>query len=148
MLPNNLPLNSRKGIATICTVATVALAGCGSDGSGTTNPQSTSPVGTWNLATANGAPLPFAFQVRGVKYEVMSDQYVFLPDGSFTEAYQLRDTDGTIVGLENLTDSGTWTVTGTVFVITYADDGATASGTFSGNTVTLTQLGALMVYHR
>jgi len=138
----------RTLIATICTVATVALAGCGSDGGGTTNPQSTSPVGVWNLVTADGAPLPFAFQQRGVTYEVMSDQYVLLPDGTFTEAYQLRDTDGTIVGLENLTDSGTWTVTGTVFVITYGDNGVAVTGTFSGNTVTLTQLGALMVYKR
>jgi hypothetical protein len=138
----------RALLATVCTVATVLLAGCGSDSGGTTNPQSSSPVGTWNLTTANGAPLPFAFQSGGVKYEVMSDQYVFLADGSFTEAYQLRDTDGTIVGLENLTDAGTWKLTGTVFVITYGDNGATASGTFSGNTVTLTQLGALMVYNR
>jgi hypothetical protein len=137
----------RTLFATLCTAA-VLLAGCGSDGSATTNPQSNSPVGTWNLTTAGGAPLPFAFFVRGVKYEILSDQYIFLPDGSFTEAYQLRDTDGTIVGLENLTDTGTWKVTGTEFVITYADDGATASGTFSNNTVTLTQLGALMVYNR
>jgi hypothetical protein len=137
----------RTLLATLCTAA-VLLAGCGSDGGGTTNPQSSSPVGTWNLVTANGAPLPFAFQSAGVKYEVMSDQYVLLPDGTFTEAYQLRDTDGPIIGLENLTDTGTWKLTGTVFVITYADNGATASGTFSGNTVTLTQLGALMVYNR
>jgi hypothetical protein len=138
----------RTLIATICTVAAVALGGCGSDSGGTTNPQSTSPVGTWNLVTANGAPLPFAFQSKGVKYEIMSDQYVFLPDGSFTETYLQRDTDGTIVGLENLTDEGTWKVTGTVFVITYGDNGAQATGTFSGDTVTLTQLGASMVYHR
>jgi hypothetical protein len=137
----------RTLLATLCTAA-VLLAGCGSDGGGTTNPQSSSPVGTWNLVTANGAPLPFAFQSAGVKYEVMSDQYVLLPDGTFTEAYQLRDTDGPIIGLENLTDTGTWKLTGTVFVITYADNGATASGTFSGNPVTLTQLGALMVYTR
>jgi hypothetical protein len=137
----------RTLLATLCTAA-VLLAGCGSDGGGTTNPQSSSPVGTWNLVTANGAPLPFAFQSAGVKYEVMSDQYVLLPDGTFTEAYQLRDTDGPIIGLENLTDTGTWKLTGTVFVITYADNGATASGTFSGNTVTLTQLGALMIYNR
>jgi hypothetical protein len=137
----------RTLLAALCTAA-VLLAGCGSDGGGTTNPQSSSPVGTWNLVTANGAPLPFAFQSAGVKYEVMSDQYVLLPDGTFTEAYQLRDTDGPIIGLENLTDTGTWKLTGTVFVITYADNGATASGTFSGNTVTLTQLGALMVYNR
>jgi hypothetical protein len=137
----------RTLFATLCTAA-VLLAGCGSDSGGTTGRQSASPVGTWNLTSANGAPLPFAFFVRGVKYEILSDQYVFLPDGSFTEAYQLRDTDGTIIGLENLTDSGTWKLTGTAFVITYADNGATASGTFSSNTVTLTQLGALMVYNR
>lgn len=137
----------RTLFATLCTAA-VLLAGCGSDGGGATNPQSSSPVGTWNLITANGAPLPFAFQSGAVKYEIMSDQYVFLPDGSFTEKYQLRDTDGTIVGLENLTDFGTWKLTGTVFVITYGDNGATASGTFSNNTVTLTQLGVLMVYSR
>jgi hypothetical protein len=138
----------RTLFATLCTAA-VLLSGCGSDGSGgATNPQSASPVGTWNLTTADGAPLPFAFFVRGVKYEILWDKYVFLPDGSFTETYQLRDTDGTIVGLEDLYDSGTWKLTGTTFVITYADNGATASGTFSNNTVTLTQLGALMVYNR
>ena len=138
----------RTLIATICTVATVALAGCGSDSGDTTNPKSSSPVGTWNLVTADGAPLPFAFQSGGVKYEILSDQYVLLPDGTFNEAYQLRDTDGTIVGLENLTDTGTWKVSGTVFVITYADNGVAATGTFAGDTVTLTQLGALMVYKR
>lgn len=137
----------RTLVATLCTAA-VLLAGCGSDGGGATNPQSTSPVGTWNLVTANSAPLPFAFQSGSVKYEIMSDQYVLLPDGTFTEKYQLRDTDGGIVGLENLTDFGTWKLTGTVFVITYGDNGATASGTLSGSTMTLTQLGVLMVYNR
>ena len=136
----------RTLFATMCTAA-VLLAGCGSDG-GATNPQSTSPVGSWNLVTANSAPLPFAFQSGSVKYEIMSDQYVLLPDGTFTEKYQLRDTDGGIVGLENLTDFGTWKLTGTVFVITYGDNGATASGTLSGSTMTLTQLGVLMVYNR
>jgi len=138
----------RTLIATVYTVAAIALAGCGSDGADTTNPKSSSPVGVWNLVTADGAPLPFAFQDRGVKYEIMSDQYVLSADGKFTETYQLRDTDGTIVGLENLTDTGTWKLTGTVFVITYADNGAQATGTFAGDTVTLTQLGALMVYKR
>jgi hypothetical protein len=137
----------RTLIATICTVATVALAGCGSDGSGTTNPQSLSPVGVWNLVTANGAPLPFAFQDQGVKYEVMFDQYVLSADGRFTEAYQLRDTDGTIVGIENFTDAGTYSVTNGVLSMRYDDD-FPLTGTFSGNTVTLTQLGAAMVYKR
>jgi hypothetical protein len=137
----------RTLLATICTVATVLLAGCGSDSGGTTNPQSSSPVGTWHLTMANGAPLPFAFETRGVKYEVMFDQYVLLADGTFTEAYQLRDTDGTIIGLENFTDAGTYKVTGTVLNMTY-NDGFPLTGTFSGNTVTLTQLGALMVYNR
>ena len=132
----------------IWTVATVLLAACGSDSDGTTTPQSSSPVGTWTLTSANGAPLPFAFQSGRVTYEVLFDQYVLRADGTFTEAYQLRDTEGTIVGLENLTDYGTWTVNGTVFVITYGDNGVAVSGTFSGNTVTLTQLGALMVYNR
>jgi hypothetical protein len=69
-------------------------------------------------------------------------------DGTFDESYQMRDTDGSIVGIENLTDAGTWKLTGTVFVITYADNGAQAFGTFSGGTLTLTQLGVLMVYNR
>ena len=137
----------RTLIATICTVGTVALAGCGSDGGGTTNPQSTSPVGVWNLVTANGAPLPFAFQDQGVKYEVMFDQYVLTANGTFTEAYQLRDTDGTIVGLENFTDAGTYSVNDGVLSMRY-DDGFPLTGTFSGNTVKLTQLGAAMVYNR
>ena len=137
----------RTFLVTLCTAAAL-LGGCGSDGGTATNPQSSSPVGTWNLITANGAPLPFAFQSGGVKYEIMSDQYVFLPDSSFTETYLQRDTDGTIVGLENLTDYGKWKLTGTVFVITYGDNGAQATGTFSGNTMTLTQLGVLMVYKR
>ena len=125
----------RTLFATLCTAA-VLLAGCGSDSGGTTNPQSSSPVGTWNLTTANGAPLPFAFQVGAVKYEVLFDQYVLLPNGRFTEAYQLRDTDGTIVGIENFTDSGSYTVNGTVLTMTY-DDGFPLTGTFSGNTVTV-----------
>ena len=138
----------RALIATVCTIATVALAGCGSDSVGTTGPPSSSPVGTWNLVTANGAPLPFAFQQGSVKYEIMSDQYVLRADGTFSEAYQLRDTDGTIVGIENLTDFGTWTLNGTVFTITYGDNGAQAFGNFSGNALTLTQLGVLMIYNR
>ena len=64
----------RKMFATLFTVATVLLAGCGGDAA--TPPIPASLAGTWNLSTVNGTPLPFVVQLANPKIEILSDQLV------------------------------------------------------------------------
>ena len=133
----------RTLLATVCTAATILLAGCSDSG---TNLQSTA-VGTWRLQTANGVPLPYAYQTTNPKLEVLSDQYSLLVDGTFIESYKLRITDGAAVTVQDYSDSGVFSTSGPSLTLTY-DDGFVISATRDGNTVTMTQLGAVMVYNR
>ena len=135
----------RRMLVTACSAAIALLAACGSDSG--TGPTQASVVGTWNLTTVNGAPLPFTIQATNPKLEILSDQYVLAANGTFTESFQLRGTDGTTVTTQSFTDAGTYQLNGTAVTVTYTD-GSSLTGTLSGNTVTIAQLGASLVYSR
>ncbi|MFL5620937.1 MAG: lipocalin family protein [Gemmatimonadaceae bacterium] len=133
----------RRIFVTVCTLAIALLTGCGTDYG--TAPTQASLAGTWNLTTVNGAPLPFIIQAANPKLEVLSDQYILLANGTFTETYQLRGTVGTDVSTQTFTDAGTYSVTGTAVNVRYSD-GTGLTGTVSGNTVTIAQSGASLVF--
>jgi hypothetical protein len=74
----------RTLIASICTVASVLLVGCGSDHA--TDPAQLGILSSWNLVTANGAPLPFTVPGITPRLDVLSDKLVLKTNGTFTES--------------------------------------------------------------
>lgn len=134
----------RRVIAIVCTAATVLLAGC--DSNGTTSPTENAVSGTWNLSTINGSPLPFTLQSTP-KIEVLSDQLVVSSNGTFTESRLLRFTNGPAVTTQTATAAGTYTLSGTAAAFIF-NDGTTGTGTVSGSTLTVAQLGFSLVYQK
>src|SRR3982751_3530978 len=96
----------RRMLATVCTVATVLLAGCGGDPG--TPPTDATLAGTWNLATVNGLPLPFTVQPANPKIEILSDQLVLSDGGTFSQSVQARATSGGTVTTQSIADGGTY----------------------------------------
>jgi hypothetical protein len=127
-------------------VATVALLGCGGDSTG----PAVSAVGTWNLQTVNKAPLPYTavFVANPLyKLEILSDVFVARADGSYTETFTERETDGTTVTTTSDDDIGTWVQNSTALSITSSDQ-TTTSASISGNTITLSTGGLVLVYKK
>ena len=124
----------------------IALIACG--GSDSTGPVA-SAEGTWNLQTLNGATLPVTYFTNpstGDKSEILSDQFVFNADGSFTEAFTIRDTQGTTVTTTPGTDSGTWSQSGNQISVVTSSGPFTA--TINNDTITISAAVGALVYAR
>ena len=109
---------------------------CGSDG-GPTAPTQASLAGTWTLQTVNGIVLPFTVRATNPKAEVLDDRIIILPDGTFTESYNIRVTNGTTVTTQPGNTGGTVLLNGPGVVIRYTD-GTSGSGSVSGNNLSFT----------
>ena len=129
--------------------ASIALLGCGGDSS--TGP-AVSAQGTWNLQTVNNSPLPFTlfFQSSPVfREEIVSDQYVLNGNGTYTDDFVIRDTQGTQVTDTPGSDNGTWTQSGTQVHLTSADptiDPITGTINGAGDRITVNAQGFALVY--
>ena len=127
-------------------LAAVALLGCGGDSTG----PAVSAVGTWNLQTVDNAPLPYTAVLIAnplYKLEILSDVFVVHADGSYTETFTERETDGTTVTTTSDEDDGTWVQNGTALSITSSDQ-TTTGASISGNTITVSSQGLVLVYKR
>jgi hypothetical protein len=126
-------------------LALLAIA-CGSDSS--TAPGGTI-AGTWSLKTINGTSLPFVLAQTGTnKAEIVGDVYVISGTGSFTQTTTVRTTTNGVATTQSVADAGTYTLNGTAITVRYNSDGSTATGSWSGNTITVTQDGLAAVYTR
>ena len=126
--------------------AAMALLACGGDSTG----PAVSAAGTWNLQTVNNSPLPFtaAFVANPLyKLEIVSDVFVARPDGTYTETFTERETDGTTVTTTSNDDTGTWVQHGTAVTLTSSDQTIT-SASISGNTITVSTQGLVLVYKK
>ena len=133
----------RRMLTIVCTAATL-LGGCNSDD--TTGPAQNAVSGTWNLQTVNGAPLPFVIQSTP-KIELVSDQLVVSGNGTFTQASQVRITNGSSVTTENRSDAGTYSLSGTSATFIF-NGGTTGAATVSGNTLSVAEPGVSLVYQK
>lgn len=125
-------------------LSAVSLLACG-DSSG---PAASSAVGTWNLVTINGSPLPFTAVNQGLyKLEILSDVLIASADGTFTGTSTFRETDNGAVTTTVQPNSGTWTQTNNSVTINLSD-GTTNTVTISGDVITLSEIGFVSVYHR
>lgn len=130
----------------IAIVMFALAAACGGDSS--TGP-SASIAGTWTLQTINGAALPFIVAQTGAnKVELLSDVVVISGTGSFTETTSVRTTTNGVPTTQSVADAGNYTLSGTAITIHFNSDGSTATGSWSGNTITTTDGGLALVYKR
>jgi hypothetical protein len=135
----------RTFIAAVFTVASVLLVGCGSDRA--TAPAQLGILSTWNLVTANGAPLPFTVPGITPRLDVTSDKLVLKTDGTFTESTQANSINGTTVTPQTIPDGGTYTLTGTsaTFVFT---DGTVGVATITATTLSVVLPTVALVYQK
>jgi len=124
----------------------ISLLACGGDSTGV---GASSAVGTWNLFTIDGSPLPYTLVVIQPSYrlEILSDQFVAAGNGTYTENTTYRETDNGTVTTTTEPDNGTWSQTNNSLTVTAAN-GAVNTATISGNTVTLSANGFVSIYHR
>ena len=128
-------------------LAALAVLGCGGDSTG----PSASAVGTWSLQTINGSSLPLtvAFLASPLyRLEVVSDTYVVSANGTYTEAYTSRETNGSTITTQTDTDNGTWTQNNNAITLTDSDDGSVVTATISGDIITANLSGVVFIYER
>jgi hypothetical protein len=135
----------RTLIASICTVASVLLVGCGSDHA--TDPAQLGIRSSWNLVTANGAPLPFTVPGITPRLDVLSDKLVLKTNGTFTESTEARSISGTTVTPQTIPDGGTYTVSGTSATFVF-NDGTVGVGTITATTLSMTLPTVALVYQK
>ena len=135
----------RSMLAAMYAVATVVLAGCGSDSITTPTPiDNSAVVGTWNLTTVNGAALPYVVREEP-RVELLSDRFVLLADGTFTATIAFRFSDSGADLVQSREDAGTYSFSGTVATFSFNDQ-TTGTATVSGNTFTLGGADAPFMY--
>ena len=120
--------------------------GCGGDSTG----PGASAVGTWKLQTVNGSALPYTVAfVASPPYrlEIVDDTFVASANGTYTESFTTRETDGSTVTTQTDSDNGTWTQNDNVVTIT-ASDGTVSSATISGDIITASESGFAFVFRR
>ena len=118
--------------AFLVVVASSVVLGCG--GSGTD--ASVSLVGTWKLTSVNGSSLPVTLQAANPKIEVLSDQVIFASAGTFTQTGNYRITSSGTVSNQPITDTGTWTQSGTAVTV-HNSDNSTLTGSQIGTVFTI-----------
>jgi hypothetical protein len=131
----------------VLAIGAISLLACGGDSTGL---GASSAVGTWNLVTINGSPLPFIVAQTAnpvYKLEILSDQFVASSSGAFSDAITYRETNGTTVTTTTDNAVGTWSQSGNTVTVT-DDLGTVTMVTISGNTATVSGSGSTAVYLR
>jgi hypothetical protein len=129
-----------RGLLSHLLIAALALlAGC----ENALGPDS-NEVGTYELATVNGKPLPTPF----FSVEVLSATVELHEDGSFRTKSTVRGKDnlGELV-VQTDTDTGQYTRTGNTVTLT-STLGHVTVATYAGRTLTVDEQSVVMVYRR
>jgi len=107
--------------------ATIAIAACGGDSSGSTAPPTpATPPGAYNISTINAKALPFALASDtgggGYKLEVVSGTVTLTADGKYSSVVTTRQTLASKVDLFVDSTGGTWVLSGTTIAFTNGQD--------------------------
>jgi len=116
----------------VLSLLSVLIVGCGDD----TGPDD-ALLGTWQLQTVDGQPLPADLGEDGI---VTAEVYTLREGGLFTMT--------TTFPSETIPDNGTYVVDGSTVTFTYASDGSTDVATVDGDTMSLDDIGHTFVYRR
>ena len=125
--------------------AAVTLLACGGDSTGPV----ASAEGTWSLQSVGGTALPYTYAFDAAtshRAEVLSDVFDLNADGTFTETFTTRDTQGTTVTTETATDAGTWSQSGKAVTVTFSDGSLTAN--LNDDQMTINTQAGVLLYAR
>jgi hypothetical protein len=127
------------------------LAACGGDGGPTgPNPTTTVITGGYTLQTVNGNTLPWRFLVVGNDWaEITSGSGNINSDGTYSMRVNYRVRESGQESTFSETSTGTYVRNGNAITFTDAADGSRASGTVSGNQISVTdEDGIVYVFRR
>lgn len=129
----------------LAAVVALPFAACGDSG---TSPGRSGVVGTWDLQTINGQPLPFVIEQQGAdRFELTRDSFTF-STSRFTHTTDYRFTEAGQVEIGSEEDAGRYTLDGNALTVQFDSDGSSATAAVSGNTITFTADGIVGVYRR
>lgn len=105
--------------------------------------------GSYELRTFNGFTLPtVSFQNQFEQDQLLGETFTIYTDGTYTDDYTLRIISNTGTTTQNFRDTGTYSQNNTAIQFQDASTGNVFTGSISGNTLTVTQLGDVYVYQR
>lgn len=121
-------------------------AGCGGDSISDAGPTLS---GRYALATFDGAPPPLVLLDGDPKVELLADEMVFTPNGSFVQHSTFRYTEAGTPTTVTDGDTGTFTVQGGVLTVRFASDPTPVTGrVMDGKSFSLTADGHTAVYRQ
>lgn len=109
-----------------------------------------SVTGDYQLRTFNGQPLPaFMGSSAFSNDELIAEVFTIDADGTYVDTYQIRSTNSSgIQTTQTYQDFGVWDRNNTAFQFRDSRTGGIFTGSLSGSTLTITQLGDVYVYSR
>ncbi len=112
-------------------------------------PDPNAHVGTYNVVTVNGSALPFtALVYEGVSTVILAGSVTLNADGTASDSYSFRYSDGSWVVDETTTDVGTYTKTGNTIVVAWASSFSPETFDYADNRLTLTESGLVVSYRK
>lgn len=127
-------------------LATLLLGAACSDTPGGPDPEA--HVGRYQVVSVNGESLPYlALVVDGRTTHILAGSVTLRADGTASDTYTFRYTDGLEVIEETTFDQGTYTRSGEIIDVTWSS-GTIESFTYSGDELTLFDQGYLVKYRK
>lgn len=127
--------------------AALTLLACG--GGDSTGPVA-SAEGSWSLQTVGGSALPYTYAFDAAtshRLEVLSDVFDIRSDGTYTETFTTRETQGTTVTTATATDDGTWSQNGKTVTVTFSD-GSHLTASINQDQITMNTQAGVLLYAR
>lgn len=122
-----------------------ATLACGADKS--TRPLA--PVaGSWTLISVDGAPLPATVQAANPKLDIVIENLIIRPNGTFEQARVLRRTNAGQVSDSLSMDGGTYDLYVAAAFLHFLSTGSTASAEVDGSTLTVSTASNSFVYQK
>lgn len=137
----------RKSLLTISSAALlVGAAACSSDLTGL---GLGSVTGTYQLETFNGSVLPtISFQDNFEQDRLLAETFMVFSDGTYEDDYTLRITTSSGTSDQSFRDVGTFQQNNNAIQFRDSRTANVFTGSITGNTLTITQLGDIYVFRR
>jgi hypothetical protein len=106
-------------------------------------------TGNYELMTLNGSPLPtIAYDDGFEQHQLLGETFTIYSDGTYTDDYTVRVLTQTGSTQRSFRDVGTYQQNNTAVQFRDSATGDVFTGSISGNTLTVSQLGDVYVYRR